>query len=80
MYGGPLENILEIDGWIVHQTWRLVYVGIKKESTNKWTYDVMNHLMIYLETIIASTFMTYIVDLDAYELRMGDEIFFRRLY
>ena len=48
----------------------------QKEPTIKWTYNVMDHLMIYLETIIASSFMTYIVDLDAYELRLGDENFF----
>ena len=31
--------------------------------------------MIELETIIALAFMTYIVDLDAYELHPGDEVF-----
>jgi hypothetical protein len=41
----------------------LVYVGIKKGA---------DHLMVYLETIFASTSMTYIVDLDAYELPLGD--------
>ena len=33
----------------------------------------MSHLMVYLETIIAIAFMTYIVDLFAYELHTGDE-------
>ena len=29
--------------------------------------------MVVLETIIALAFMTYIVNLDGYELHMGDE-------
>ena len=32
----------------------------------------MDYLMIYLETIIALAFMTYIVDLDACELHPWD--------
>ena len=33
----------------------------------------MDHLRVYLETIIALASMTYIVDLDAYELHPGME-------
>ena len=32
--------------------------------------------MVDLETIIALAFMTYIIDLDAYELHLGDEKIF----
>ena len=39
----------------------------KEGTNNKWTYDVMNHLMIDLETIIVLAFMTYIMNLDPYE-------------
>jgi hypothetical protein len=45
----------------------------QKGTNNKWTYDLTNHLMIDLETIIALAFMTYIIDIDGYELLMGDE-------
>ena len=44
----------------------------KKETNNKWTYDLMDHLMVDLETIIASTFITCIVNLGAYELHLED--------
>ena len=57
----------------MNQAWKLVYVGNKKGTNNKWTYDLTNHLMVDLETIIALASMTYIVDLDAYELHLGDE-------
>jgi hypothetical protein len=43
----------------------------RKGTTDKWTYDLMNHLMIDLETIIALSSMTYIIDLNAYELHLG---------
>jgi hypothetical protein len=35
--------------------------------------------MVDLETIIAFAFMTYIVDLDAYELHPGDEKVFNNV-
>ena len=34
--------------------------------------------MVDLQTIIAITFMTYIVDLDAYECHVGDEKVFNK--
>jgi hypothetical protein len=48
----------------------------QKRTNKKWTHDLINHLMIYLKTIIVLAFMTYIVDLDAYELHHGDEKIF----
>ena len=45
----------------------------KKNNNNKWTYDLIDHLMLGLETIIAITSMTFIIDLDAYELHLRDE-------
>jgi hypothetical protein len=44
----------------------------QKETNNKGIYHLTNHLMVYLETIIALASMTYIVDLDAYELHSRD--------
>ena len=43
----------------------------QRETNNKWTYNLTNYLMIDLETIIALTFMTYIIDLNAYKLHPG---------
>ena len=66
---------IQFHWWIVHQTWKLAYVGIKKELSNKWTYDYINHLMKNLGTLIALASMTYIigvVDLNAYELHLWD--------
>ena len=40
----------------------------RQGTNNKWTYDLMDHLRVDLETIIALASTTYIVDLDAYEL------------
>ena len=48
----------------------------KKGTNNKWTYGLTNQLMIDLKTIIELAFMTYVVDLDAYELHLGDEKLF----
>ena len=41
-------------------------------------YNLTDHLMIDLETIIALAFMTYIIDLNTYELHPGDEKVFKR--
>lgn len=45
----------------------------KKGTNNKWTYDLIDHLIVNLETISALASMTYIVDLNAYEFHPGDE-------
>jgi hypothetical protein len=45
----------------------------KKGTNNEWAYDLMDHLMEDWETIIALAFMIYIIELDAYELHLGDE-------
>jgi hypothetical protein len=46
---------------------------VSKRTNNKWTYNLMDHLMLYLEKTIALAFMTYIIDLNAYEVHPGDE-------
>ena len=48
----------------------------QKGTNNKWTFDLTTHLMVDLEKIIAIGSMTYIVDIDAYELYPGDEKIF----
>ena len=54
----------------------MVMIGLcwyKKGTSNKWTYDYINHLIKNLETLIAIALMTYIigvVDLNAYELHL----------
>ena len=48
----------------------------KRGTNNKWTYNLTSHLMLDLETIIALASMTYIIDLDGYELHPRDENFF----
>ena len=40
---------------------------MKKEPTINELYDLTDHLMVDLEIIILLSFMTYMVDLDAYE-------------
>ena len=45
----------------------------QKRTHNKWTYNLTNHLMVYLERVIALASMTYVVDLDACELHRGDK-------
>ena len=42
-------------------------------TNNKWTYDLMDHLMTNLEILIALVSMAYNVDLDDYKLHLGDE-------
>ena len=36
----------------------------KKATNDKWTYDLTDHLMVDLETIIVLASTTYIIDLD----------------
>ena len=38
-----------------------------------WIYDLINHLMIELETIIALAIMTFIVETNLYELHPVDK-------
>lgn len=45
----------------------------QKGANNKWTYDLTDHLMVDLETIIALATMTYIGESNVYELHPGDE-------
>ena len=45
----------------------------QKGTNNKCTYDLTDHLMVDLQTIITLASITYIVDLDTYELYLGDE-------
>ena len=43
------------------------------------TYDLTNHLMVMLETIIALATITYIVETNSYELHLMDESVFNDL-
>ena len=52
----------------------------QKGTNNKWIYDLTNPLMVDLDTIIALAFMTYIVDLNAYELHPRDEKDFNEFF
>ena len=45
---------------------------VSKRTNKKWTYNLANHLMVDLETIIGSSSMTYIVDIDVYDLHPWD--------
>ena len=51
-------------------------IDLSKETNNKLTYDLTDHFMVDIDTIIAIPFVTYIIDLDAYELHRGDEEIF----
>ena len=64
--------------WQCHQTLQyFFYIGLcwyQKGTDNKWTYvDRTDRLVVDLEPIIALDSMTYIADLDAYELHPCDE-------
>ena len=48
----------------------------QKRTNNKLTYNLTDHLMVDLETIIGLGVMTYFANLDAYELHPGNENFF----
>ena len=47
----------------------------QKGTNNKWIYDLSDHLMVDLETIIALAIVTYIEKLYAHELHLEDEFF-----
>jgi hypothetical protein len=38
-----------------------------------WTYNLTNHLMVELETVIGLAIMVYIVETNLYELHLMDE-------
>jgi hypothetical protein len=39
----------------------------------KWNYDLTDHIMVELDTIIALANLTYDVETDTYELHPSDE-------
>ena len=45
----------------------------QNKNGSMWTYDLTDHLMVELETIIALATMTYIVETNLYELHPMDE-------
>ena len=45
----------------------------QKRVNNEWTYDLTDHLMLDLETIIVLATMKYIGESNVYELHPGDE-------
>ena len=47
-----------------------------KGTKNMWTYNLVDPLMIDIETIFTLVFLTYNIDLDAYELHLGVEKIF----
>ena len=49
------------------------YRWYQNKNKSMWTYDVMDHLLMELETIIALATMTYIVEANSYELHPMDE-------
>ena len=51
-----------------------------KGTDNKWTYDLVNHLMVDFDTIIALAFMTYVTYLNACESHPEDENSFNDLF
>ena len=71
-------------GWILRSSW---FVGstisfgdwivlVPKRSWSLWTYDLTNHIMVDLETIIALAIVTFVVEKNVYELHpMNEEVF-----
>jgi hypothetical protein len=55
---------------IKHGDW---FMLVSKGTNNKWTYDLIDHLMANLEIVIALASMTCIGNLDGYELHSRDE-------
>ena len=45
----------------------------QKGINDKWPYDYMDHLMLDSKTIFAIASMTHVINLNAYELHLGDE-------
>ena len=54
-----------------HQKWKIQLCWYEKEPTMSRLYNLTDHLMVILTTIIALASMKYVVDLDAYELHPG---------
>jgi len=48
-------------------------------TNNKWTYDLTNHLIVDLETIIALASMTYTRNFDGYMRHPGDKNVFNKV-
>ena len=54
----------------------IVLCCYEEETNNKWTYDLMDHLMVNFKTIMTLAFRPYIIGLDASEPHAGDEKIF----
>jgi hypothetical protein len=53
-----------------------VEVGLcwyQKSAGLKWSYDLTDHIMVELDTVIALANLTYDVETDTYELHPSDE-------
>ena len=58
-------------------------MSVPKGTNNKWTYDLVVHLMVDLNTIIVLAFKAYMANLNDCELHPGDDSFsfsFKRHY
>ena len=72
-----VDGVHEFNWWMNHPS--NIEIGLwcyKKWTNNKWTYNLTDHLMLDLETMIAIAYMTYIIDLEFDELHLGDEKIF----
>jgi hypothetical protein len=52
----------------------------QKSARLKWSYDLTNHIMVELDTVIALANLTYDVETDTYELHPSDENSLTTLY
>jgi hypothetical protein len=46
---------------------------VSKTARLKWSYDLTDHIMVELDTIIALANLTYDAETDTYELHPSDE-------
>jgi hypothetical protein len=65
-YGNPLDSMDYPSTMEIGLYWY-------SKRTNKWTYNLSDHLMVDLEAIIALAYVIYTAHLDAYELRPNDK-------
>ena len=72
-FRGPIDLMCHPPNMEIDLCW---YV---KGTNNKWSHNLTDQLVVNLKTMIVIPFMTYIVDLNAFELHPEDEKVFINL-
>ena len=70
---GGLSIDNQLTSWTRPSNMEMRLCWYRNKNGSMWTYDLIDRLMVELETIIALAVMTYIVETNLYELHSMNE-------